>query len=107
MTTLTAAELDSLEALLAKATPGEWEQRIYKWQNCVHFGEGVADSPITLIADAAFIVALHNSAPALIRSARRVTLLETAMSEQDKVIAELTRRLEVEREKSDAREAVK
>lgn len=92
----TTASLDALEALLAKATPGEWKAAAFssavgcpitaqpdpKRNTVVLAGVHGAfrdDYAAEVQANAALIVALHNTAPALIAKARRVEALEAAL----------------------------
>ena len=74
-------DLDALEAVLAKATQGEWENHRY-W---VRVGRSpVAQLPLDGPMNAAAIAALHNAAPALIAEHRallaRVEALEEAIA---------------------------
>lgn len=97
MTNITAS-LDALEALLAKATPGEWKAAPFssavgcpitaqpdpKRNTVVLAGVHGAfrdDYAAEVQANAALIVALRNAAPDLIAKARRVEELEAALRE--------------------------
>ena len=90
-----ATDLDALEAVLAKATPGEWEH--HSDEDGVFDPTTIAAGDVPLFAsedklpescmmhNAAAIVALHNAAPALIAEHRallaRVEALEGALTE--------------------------
>lgn len=85
--------LDALEALLAKATPGEWEFQTCPFDNYSYtlsapaakgnYSHVIADICLRdpAKANAALIVALRNAAPDLIAKARRVEELEAALGE--------------------------
>ena len=80
-------DLDALEAVLAKATQGEWENHRY-W---VRVGRSpVAQLPLDGPMNAAAIAALHNAAPALIAEHRallaRVAELEEGWKTLLKII---------------------
>ena len=97
---LTAQELDRLEELAGKATPGPWvpqsedDGRSGPWWIDTH---AYPDGPEPVWAppqypvsgaDAACIAALHNAAPSLIAAARRETGLDEAWAAAEAALPE-------------------
>ena len=92
---MTAAELDALDALLAKTTPGPWKFVEHNWSDTSIYADerrlallSIADEAdeetqndleVENTANSSIIVALHNAAPALIASARREAKMREAL----------------------------
>ena len=92
-------ELDALEALLAKASPGEWTASSHDWFALRTHALIICDRPPVFYAEShaawpdnsTAIAALHNAAPDLIAEARMLRVvrlaLERALRERDGMIA--------------------
>ena len=92
-------ELDALEALLAKASPGEWTSSSHDWFALRTHALIICDRPPVFYAEShaawpdnsTAIAALHNAAPDLIAEARMLRVvrlaLERALRERDGMIA--------------------
>ena len=92
-------ELDALEALLAKASPGEWTASSHDWFALRTHALIICDRPPVFYAEShaawpdnsVAIAALHNAAPDLIAEARMLRVvrlaLERALRERDGMIA--------------------
>ena len=88
-------ELDALEALLAKASPGEWTASSHDWFALRTHALIICDRPPVFYAEShaawpdnsTAIAALHNAAPDLIAEARMLRVvrlaLERALRERD------------------------
>ena len=92
-------DLDALEALLAKASPGEWTASSHDWFALRTHALIICDRPPVFYAEShaawpdnsTAIAALHNAAPDLIAEARMLRVvrlaLERALRERDGMIA--------------------
>ena len=78
-------DLDALEALAQKATPGPWKPMVL-WQDGAWPVGPYSRNEATAKADAALISALRNALPALLALARRA---EKAEAERDAAVAVL------------------
>ena len=94
-------ELDALEALLAKASPGEWTASSHDWFALRTHALIICDRPPVFYAEShaawpdnsTAIAALYNAAPDLIAEARMLRVvrlaLERALREREAIAVEL------------------
>ena len=99
MNAMQPVELDALEALLAKASPGEWTASSHDWFALRTHALIICDRPPVFYAEShaawpnnsTAIAALYNAAPDLIAEARMLRVvrlaLERALRERDGMIA--------------------
>lgn len=79
---------EAIDALYAKATPGEWSQRIDlgpPWTQDIYAGAPhvaiTCEQGFKRVEDVAFVVALHNAWPALSSELSRLRAVERAARE--------------------------